>query len=56
MARDEKQRALRVIGVQDVNKKLDVEVNAALEPVDQQLSDVRSALDTEIRRINQLKV
>jgi len=45
-----------VIGVEDVNKKLDVEVNAALEPVDQQLNDVRSKLDAQIQRNNQLKV
>jgi len=56
MARDEKQRALRVIGVEDVNKKLDVEVNVALKPVEQQLDEVRSTLDSQIKRNNQLKV
>jgi len=45
-----------VIGVEDVNKKLDVEVNAALEPVDQELSEVRSTLDSQIQRNSKLKV
>ena len=56
MARDEKLRALRVIGVEDINRKLDVEVNVALEPIDQQLSDLRSTLDAQIQRNNRLKV
>jgi len=56
MARDEKLRALRVIGVEDVNRKLDVEVNVALEPIDQHLSDLRSTLDAQIQRNNRLKV
>ena len=45
-----------MIGVEDVNKKLDVEVNAALEPVDQELSEVRSTLDSQIQRNSKLKV
>lgn len=56
MARDEKLRALNVIGVDDVNKKLDIEVNNALDPVDQDLADLRASLDRQVQRNNQLTV
>jgi len=55
LVRDEKQRALRVIGVDDINRKLDAEVNSALDPVDQDLSNERSTLDSQLQRNNQLK-
>jgi len=56
VARDEKQRALSVIGVEDINKKLDSEVNRALDPVDNELSDLRATLDGQLQRNSQLKV
>ena len=56
VARDEKQRALRVIGVDDVSRKLDIEVNRALDPVYQDLGDTQSALDRQLHRNNQLRV
>jgi len=56
VARDEKLRALNVIGVDDVNKKLDIEVNNALDPVDQDLADLRASLDRQVQRNNQLTV
>jgi len=56
MARDEKQRALNVVGVADVNKKLDLEASKALDPVDQDLADLRSALDRQTQRNEQLQV
>lgn len=56
MARDEKHRALCVIGVEDINKKLDTEVNRALDPVDSELSELRATLDGQLQRNSQLKV
>ena len=56
MAWDEKQKALQVIGVDDVNRKLDTEVNRALDPVDRDLGDLRSTLDSQLQRNRQLKV
>jgi len=56
MSRDEKQRALQVIGVEDVNRKLDIAVNEALDPVDHHLTDLRSALDSQQQRNNRLQV
>jgi len=56
VAMDEKQRALNVIGVEDVNRKLDIEVDKALDPVDQDLNDLRSTLDRHLQRNNNLKV
>jgi len=45
-----------VIGVEDINKKLDTEVNKALDPVDNELSDLRGTLDGQLQRNAQLKV
>jgi len=56
MSRDDKQRALRVIGVEDVNRKLDIAVNEALDPVDHDLTDLRSAVHSQQQRNNQLHV
>jgi len=56
LARQEKKRTLQVIGVDDINRKLDVEVNTALEPVDRQLSQLKSTLDSQTLRNQQLKV
>jgi len=55
-AKDEKHRALLVIGCEDVNRKLDIEVNKALDPVDIELTDLRTALDAQLRRNRKLKV
>jgi len=56
VAREEKQRALRVVGVRDINKRLDLATNNALDPVDNDLGDLRSTLDRHQQNNVQLMV